>query len=181
MGIDLLLETPVISTGARGGRDGFVRKGVGILTGVVAMIAAQLFMSDLAPALTDGGVDPSVAPMDAFLIIFFAILTVESLLYRLLAHGYKIGGIADRSIGSFLGFVQGVLIVSVVVMMLATQDWPSRQGRRDSRLYRPIANVAPQILDATSGLIPDVNQRLEELTKPPSVVPQRPTGTPPRR
>ena len=181
MGIDLLLIMPIIVTSALGFRDGLVRKGVGILTVIIGMIAAQLFTSDLAPTLVDGGVDPSTAPTFAFLMIFFGILIVESLLYRILAHGYKIGGIADRSLGSVLGFFQGVIMVSVVTMVLAAQGWPSRQAKRETRLYRPIANVAPQILDATSNFIPDLNQRLEELTKPSDAAPQRPGDNPPRR
>jgi len=167
MGFDLVLVVPLITLGLLGFRDGMVRKIVGIVTAVVAMYIAQEFRSDagtfLAELLT---FELDVIPTLGFLSVFFGILFIQSLLYRLLTRNYKIGGIADRILGSILGLFQGMLIVSVLLMVFTTADFPSRQTKTDSRLYKPIVNIAPQIMDFLSTMGPEARGRIDELTKP---------------
>lgn len=166
MGLDLLIVTPIIIFTLLGFRDGIVRKIVGVIMTILALIAAKLFMADTGRIFVeDFGADPVDAPTYGFLFVFFIILLMQSLLYRLLARGYRIGGITDRILGSVIGFVQGVLIVSSFLVPLTLQDFPSQRTRNDSRLYKPVVNIAPRILDAAEAM---ASERIEELTKPVS-------------
>jgi len=179
MVLDLLIIFIVLTLTALGLKDGMMKKGVALIVTLIAIVVAHLTMDDMATAYVDEfDIDRSTAVFYGYFTVFFGLILLQSLIFRLTAHDYRIGGIADRVVGSFLGFVQGLFIVSVVFMMLVPQDIPSRRYRIDSRLYGTIVNIAPQFLDFTLTTVPqtgeeikqEAGQRINEYTKPEEVV-----------
>lgn len=175
MVIDLLIIFPVVSLTALGFKDGMVKKGTALLVTFVAMIVAQAVLDDVATFFAgEFDLERPDAVLYGYFAVFFGMIFLQSLIYRLAASDYKIGGIADRTVGAVLGFFQGMLIMSVVFMMLALQQFPSRTYRIDSRLYKPVANLAPQLLDFTLNTVPEAaeevkdkgKERLDEFGKP---------------
>jgi len=180
--IDLMIIFPVITLCVLGFRDGIVKKGIALLVTFSAMIIAQLLMSDMAEFyVMEFDLERAEAIIYAFYSIFFGLIFLQSLMYRLAASDYKIGGIADRFVGSGLGLLQGLLIMSVIFMMLALTGFPSRQYRNDSRLYKSVVNIAPQLLDFTLEVVPETTEelkletkeRLDEFTKPDTPAPSQ--------
>ncbi|MEX2117128.1 MAG: CvpA family protein [Bacteroidota bacterium] len=178
--IDLMIIFPVITLCVLGFRDGIVKKGIALLVTFAALISAQLLMSDVADFYVEEfDLERGEAVIYGFYSVFFGLIFLQSLIYRLTASEYKIGGIADRFVGSGLGLLQGLLIMSVIFMMLALRGFPSRQYRVDSRLYKPILNIAPQVLDFTLETVPEATEdlrgetkeRLDEFTKPDTPAP----------
>jgi len=100
------------------------------------------------------------------LIIFLGLLIVQGFLYRIITGSYKIGGIADRIGGIILGFIEGVLFVSSLLFIFAMTDFPDRQNKHDSQFYKSVVNIAPQILDMTSTIGPDVVNKLKDVGSP---------------
>ncbi len=173
--LDLLLGTPIIIFTLLGLRDGIVRKSVAVVCLLAALILGQLYMHEAGQFLVENaGVNPSDGPMMGYFAIVLFIMLAQSLVYRLAAGGYKLGGFADRIGGSVLGFVEGVLLMSTLLLIFAMSGSPSRDTSRDSRFYRPIVNIAPQILDFSSTLGPETMSKLKELTTPEE---QRARGT----
>lgn len=169
MTLDFLFLLPLIVFAALGFRDGMTRKLVAIGCVIGAMFAAQYFQQDLAKVLRrELSVDPADATPQAYYIIFLGIILIQSLLYRLLTKAYKIGGIADRIIGSALGLFEGMLILSVILVMFSLQGMPSRKLARDSRLYTLLVGIAPRITDIAATAVPDVQKSLKEMTSPES-------------
>jgi uncharacterized membrane protein required for colicin V production len=165
--LDLLLIAPLILYTLLGLRDGLVRKLVSIGAIVVALFLAQAFMHDAGEWMVDNiGTSPSNAPTLGFLSIFCCITLFVSTIYRLTSGNYKIGGVPDKVLGAILGFVQGALLASSLLLILAFQGFPSRATIRDSRLYKPIVNIAPQILDLGAEIGPGAMKNIENLTKP---------------
>jgi uncharacterized membrane protein required for colicin V production len=182
--IDLMIIFPVIALCVLGFRDGIVKKGIALLVTFSAMIIAQLLMSDTAEFyMSEFDLERSEAVIYAFYSVFFGLIFLQSLMYRLAASDYKIGGIADRFVGSGLGLLQGLLIMSVIFMMLSLNGFPSRQYRNDSRLYKSVVNIAPQLLDFTLETVPEATEelkgqtkeRLDEFTKPDKPAPTQAT------
>jgi uncharacterized membrane protein required for colicin V production len=148
-------------------RDGLVKKLVGIAAIVLALYLGQAFMRDVGNFMVQNlGTAPSNAPSMGFLGIFLAVTLVTSIVYRVVSGNFKIGGIADRILGAVLGLVQGALIASCLLFFMALQGSPSRQTARDSRLYKPLANIAPQILDLGAELGPEAAKHIDSLTRP---------------
>ena len=173
--IDLMIIFPVIALCVLGFRDGIVKKGIALVVTFMALVAAQLLMSDMAEFyVSEFDSERADAVVLGFYTVFFGLILLQSLVFRLAAGGYKIGGLADRFVGSSLGLLQGILIMSVVFMMLSLVGFPSRQYRIDSRLYKSVINIAPQLLDFTLEVVPEktaeikgeTKERLDEFTKP---------------
>lgn len=165
--LDLILFCPLILYTLLGLRDGLVRKLVSIGAIILALFLSQAYMHDMGEFLiADLGTSPGNAPTLGFLIIFIFITLIVSVIYKVTSDNFKIGGVADKVLGAILGFVQGALLASCFLLFLAFKGMPSRETIRDSRLYKPIVNLAPQILDLGSELGPGAVKNLENLTKP---------------
>lgn len=165
--LDLFLLTPLILFTLMGFRDGIVRKLVGIGAIILGLFMAQGFMHDLTEFLAStAGSTQEGSPELSFAIIFFSIILAVSLIYRLTSGNYKIGGIADRILGAVLGCIQGALLASSILLIMAFEGSPSRRTIEDSRMYKPLVNLAPQILDLGAEVGPGAVKNLQDLTKP---------------
>jgi membrane protein required for colicin V production len=164
---DIALGIPLALSVLLGLRDGIVRKLVGIFAIIIALFVGQLFMRDAAVFLMEKlSIPRSEGPSAGFFAIFMCVTLGISLIYRLLSGNYKIGGLADKILGAMFGAVQGALFVSSLLLILAMQGIPSRESAKGSRLYKHVVNLAPQILDFGSSILPQTQQHLEELTNP---------------
>ncbi len=165
--LDLFLICPIILYSLFGLRDGLVKKLVGIAAIVLGLFLGQAYMHDAGEFMVQNmGMAQSSAPSMGFLGIFLGITLITSIVYRLASGNYKIGGIADRILGSVLGCVQGALIASSLLFYMAMQGSPSRRTAEESRLYKPLVNLAPQILDLGSEVGPETVKHIEDLTRP---------------
>jgi membrane protein required for colicin V production len=164
MFVDFAIVLPIIFGGLLGFRDGTVRKIVSILVTFGAMFVAKLFMNDAGNVLVEQlNTDRGWAPLHAYLIIFFCILALQSLLYRVITGNYKIGGLADRITGSVLGAIHTALVVSVVLAVFEIKGFPSERTVRESRAYAPVRNVASAILNLVTQTVPQVSDTIEKL------------------
>lgn len=164
MVLDLFIGIPVIVAVLLGFRDGLVRKLVAIVMILLGMYIAQITRQDVGEMLLETGIaSPENAPIRAFLIVFFGICVIQSFLYRLLTNNYKLGGFADKVAGAALGFVQGILFMSVILMALAPTGFPSRYFTRDSQFYKSVVNVAPQLLDCVNLLSEEAKASIQKL------------------
>jgi uncharacterized membrane protein required for colicin V production len=161
--LDILIIIPLILYIALGLRDGVVRKLVAIAVLIVGLFLGQILMQPLGQFLAARRiVNPFYAPMYGFLFIFLGLFIVQSFLYRLIAKNYKIGGVADRIGGTVLGFIEGTIFVSSMLVILALSGFPDRETSRDTRFYKAVVNIAPQILDITSIFSTDQSAKTKE-------------------
>ena len=168
--LDILIFVPILMCILFGVRDGIVRKLVAIIVLIAGLILGQIYMRDVGNLIVGrGGISHEDAPMDGFLIIFLGLLIIQGFLYRILTKSYKIGGIADRIGGIVLGFIEGVLFVSSLLFIFAMADFPDRTNKHDSEFYKSVVNIAPQILDMTSTVGPDVLNKLKDVGSPGSI------------
>jgi uncharacterized membrane protein required for colicin V production len=167
--VDILIFIPTLMCILFGVRDGIVRKIVAIVVLIAGLILAQLYMHDVGKYLAEhAGASEENASTYGFLCIFLGLFLVQGFLYRIIAKNYKIGGIADRIGGIVLGFLEGVLFVSSLLFIFAMSGFPDNQNKRDSQFYKSVVNIAPQILDLTSAVGPDVIDKLKDMGSPES-------------
>lgn len=167
--LDIFIFVPVLFFIILGARDGIVRKLVASVVLIAGLILGHIFMRDVGNFLVGrAGISHEDAPMYGFLTIFFGLFIVQSLLYKLLTESYKIGGIADRIGGIVFGFIEGALFVSSLLFILAMSGFPDRETSRDTRFYKTFVNIAPQILDFTTSVGPDVLEKFKEVGTPAS-------------
>jgi membrane protein required for colicin V production len=163
--LDILIFIPILMCILFGLRDGTVRKLVAIAILIAGLILGQLYMHDVGNLLAGhGGKNQEGSPITGFLFIFLGLLILQGFLYRILAKNYKIGGFVDRIGGIVLGFIEGVLFVSSLLLIFATSEFPDKNNKRDSQFYKSVVNIAPQILDMTSTVGPEVLDKIKDAT-----------------
>ena len=165
--LDFLIVPPIILTSLLGLRDGVVRKVASIAGTVGALFLGQVFMHQAGVFFIENlGTEQSSAPIHGFLSIFFLILLSQSLIYHLVAKDYKIGGVLDRVAGAVLGFFQGVLFMSCLLWIYSLEGIPSAKTARQSEFYKPVVNVAPQVLDMFTNVSAETEEFLKERATP---------------
>jgi membrane protein required for colicin V production len=167
MFIDMVLVVPIVFGGMLGFRDGAVRKFVAIIAAIGALFLAHALTPDLGKLLIENlNVDPAWAPIHAYLIIFLSLVTLVSLLYKVLTDNYKIGGLADRVAGTFFGMLHTAFVLSVILMMFSLKGIPSKSASSESRSYKSILGIAPQMIDMLTTQLPEVKDALHSVTRP---------------
>lgn len=150
----------------RGTRSGFLQQAAGI----VGLIGGFLLAAHLMPAggayLSDAwGVDPTAAPLLAFILIF--LLLVLLVLTAARFFDYLVGvlhiGLVDRALGGLLGALQAILLLSVLFWFSGQFDWPSQQTRTRSALIEPIEVFAGEAWDWTRRVWPEIEEFYDQV------------------
>lgn len=68
----------------------------------------------------------------------------------------------DKTAGALFGFIQGVIIASVLLFNLSYIDIPVKSTRESSLLYNRVLNVAPMIFDKVISFSPELKKIYEE-------------------
>jgi len=153
--LDILIFIPMLIFICLGFRDGIVRKVVAIITLIICLFLGHFYAQQVGQFLVKSNiVAPADSHMYGFLTVFIGIFLLQSLLYRLITKNYKIGGIADKIVGVFLGFVEGAIFISSMLYILKFGGFPDRETARDTRFYKAFVNIAPQILDIPEAINP---------------------------
>jgi len=165
--LDFLIVPPIIVTTLLGLRDGIVRKLVAIVASIAGLFLGQVYMHQAATFFVENlETEQSSAPVYGFITIYLLVISIVSLGYHLVAKNYKIGGVLDRIAGSALGLFQGVLFMSCLLWIFSLQGVPSKKTAKQSELYKPVVNVAPQILDLFTSVGSETEEFLKERATP---------------
>jgi uncharacterized membrane protein required for colicin V production len=98
----------------------------------------------------------------AFYLTFMLITGAEYVLVKRYAQstdlkiGMRLGGI-------FLGILQGAMVISLVLILLAVVDIPSDKNRNDSVTYESFFHLTPKVFDYTASWLPATKTFLEEM------------------
>jgi membrane protein required for colicin V production len=123
-----------------------------------ALILSGLFAQQLAQWLP-AAISPLLRVVIAYLVIFLGALLLSGLAGVLLAKLFRAAGLGftDRAVGALFGFVRGVLIVFVAVMLAGLTSLPRALFWREAALSGPIETA---VLAARPALPNDLAQRI---------------------
>lgn len=162
---DVLILVGILVFVILGIRDGFLRKIFGLLGFFAGLILGTKFMGSLSGVLQstiDLSDEGSLAL--SFFLIFMAVMIVVNLFYRWFGQS---GGDAlkvwSRLGGALLGILQGLVAVSLVLVMFNLFDVPSEATRQGSILYNDVYRIAPEIFDYTSRFLPSSKKFFDEM------------------
>lgn len=117
---DLLLAIVIVMSVVSGLRSGFARVVIGLIATVAGLLLGfwcyRIMGAKLAPFVST----VALADILGFLIIFFGILLVGSLLAALLSRIFRWIGLSwfDHFLGGAAGFVRGILVVAALAAIL---------------------------------------------------------------
>lgn len=100
---------------------GFVREVLSLITWVIAFIVAFMFSGRVADAFASAIHTPSLRLAIGFAILFLVTLILGGLLSFLISTLVVKTGLSgtDRTLGMVFGFVRGVLVIAVVLLLVS--------------------------------------------------------------
>jgi membrane protein required for colicin V production len=157
--LDILIALIVTLPTFFGFRKGFLRKLLGIAGIILGFILAVKFYDSAASLLsTFIKGNPVFVNVLGFLLIIAILYGLAIWLARFMANMNSGTTLVDKILGTVVGFIQGVIVASVLLFNLSLADMPSRETRESSMLYSTVYKVAPAIFDKVIDLFPGLQE-----------------------
>jgi membrane protein required for colicin V production len=123
---------------------GLVRELLALASWVVAFVAAQSYVTAVAPLLPEAIPGSSLRFLVAFLILFLVVLLAMTLLASAVSKLVKHAGLGavDRTLGAVFGMVRGLAIVMLAVLLAGMTALPKQPEWRNAVLSPPLEALA---------------------------------------
>jgi membrane protein required for colicin V production len=153
--LDILIALIITIPAFFGFRKGFVRKLMGIAGIIVGFILAVKFYNPIASLLSNIITENSVfVSVLSFLIIIAIVYAASVWLARFIANLNSGVSMLDKIFGSITGFLQGLIIASVLCYNLSIADIPSKKTQDSSLFYNRVIHIAPIIFNKIISYFP---------------------------
>ena len=106
---------------------GFVKEALSLAGWLVALWVAMTFSSGMAELFGSSIKDPTLRLLAAFVTLFVLSLVVGAIVNFFATQLVQRTGMTgvDRTIGSVFGFLRGILLVTIIVMLLGLTTLPN--------------------------------------------------------
>lgn len=146
--------------------EGLIKKIFGLIVLIVAFYAALHTHQIISEWLEVRFSWPALfATILAFLSVFLFVLISGNVLYRVVGKKNELYQSWDRLGGGVFGFLEGAIIVSLVLHLLSLVDFPSEDVIERSVLYSFVYSLAPLIFEALYIFIPQIRDFFEIFTR----------------
>lgn len=151
--IDVLVLLGVIFFALLGVRDGFFKKVYGVLGFWIGLIVATMCMYPVGAAFAEWfELTREMSHIIAFCSLFLIFVVLENVLFRLVGKpGHDKLNVWTRMGGAFIGIIQGLLAMSLLLIMFSIVRLPLDRIRDASNFYKAVFHIAPQAFDMTTG------------------------------
>ena len=132
---------------------GFVMEAISLVSWILALWVAVIFFQDLAELMKDWIVTASIRNVAAFAALFVGTALVGGLVNFLAGQLVAKTGLTatDRALGMVFGFVRGVVIVAVLVLLAGLTALPQDPWWREALLLGHFQDMALWL----SSFLPD--------------------------
>lgn len=161
--LDLVIIILVTLSTFFGFRKGFLRKVLGIAGLVLGFILAVRFyepVSNLLLTLIDA--NESLMRIIGFLVIIAIVFFLAVWVARFMANINPSLSRLDKITGAVLGFGEGLLITSILLVNLSFINYPDIKIRETSVLYSRVYYIAPLVFDKIISYSPSLKDMYQE-------------------
>ena len=150
--IDYFIIIVVLIGFLLGFKDGLIRKIIGLI-GLIAGIALAFEFSDklgaiLTPFFNN---DSYLANIISGILIFLVVILIASIVKRIVHPLDKVNRFLNQFIGGLIGSAQIVLFLSGFMLFLDIFNFPAKDVKENSLLYKPVHNIIPAAFDLVIG------------------------------
>jgi membrane protein required for colicin V production len=161
--LDLIIVFLITIPTFFGFRKGFLRKVLGIAGIILGFILAVRFYNPIAGFLHGiFSVNELVIQVISFLLIIGVVYGLSVWVSRFMAGMNSGTSLIDKIAGTIFGFLQGLIIASVLLVNLSYIGLPGSETRNNSILYSRVYKVAPAIFDKIISYSPSLAQIYRE-------------------
>lgn len=149
--LDILIILGILFFMVLGFRDGFFKKIYGIIGFFAGFFVAAKFMYVVGQSFSDVlGLSKEFSHILAFCVVFLIFIVLENLFYRWFGTpGSEHQRFWSRVGGAVIGFFQGLIGMSMLLVMFSIVQLPSDATRNESTLYKMVYHFAPKAYDMT--------------------------------
>jgi len=161
--LDVLIIAGVIIGFILGFKDGFIRKLIGIVGFVLAVVAAVFFAGKLGLLIESVfRIEYYLAEIIGGLIIFFSIITVFVFLKRVVHPFDKVNNLINQLVGGVVGSIQILYFLSAIFIIVNVFDLPEKDTRQKSMFYEYTHAVIPLTIQYLSYYTPQPRKLIED-------------------
>ncbi|MCC6865442.1 MAG: CvpA family protein [Ignavibacteria bacterium] len=165
--LDIVLVLLITLPTFFGYRKGFLRKLLGIAGIILGFILAVKFyvaVSGLIGKIVSE--NSAIVSVISFLLIVALIYGASIWLARFIANINSGTSLIDKILGTITGFLQGLLVASVLLYNLSIANIPSQITRDNSLLYPTVIKIAPAVFDKIIEFFPGLSELYKEYISP---------------
>lgn len=154
-----------------GYRTGIIQKVFSIAGVILALILAVKFMDVGAKILVfitgikGGGLRGSLTHILSFLMILEIVIATTKISYYLLTTARKRLSRVQRGLGSVAGLFEGVVLLSVFLVLLNVVSFPTEYQKERSVLHKRVLHFAPRLFDEIVLIFPQSKGFYDELSE----------------
>lgn len=161
--IDIIIVVAIAIGFLLGFKDGFVRKIVGIIGFIAAVIIAIFFSSYVGKIIESlFGIEYYLAEIMAGLLLFVAIMIVTTILKRVIHPFDKVNNLINQLLGGFFGIIQLLFFISALFLLLNIFDFPDKKTQQSSMLYKYAYGVIPTSIDFLKDYTPSTEDIIKD-------------------
>ncbi len=131
----------------RGFRKGFITRVLGLVGVIFGIWLGVKHNLKVAQILKDIGISAEFSTYLAMFIIFVVCILTATLLAKLLRNVSIFVELIDNLLGAILGFLEGLLIIGILLIFFGSLNFPSEKVRDSSKFYRPVVKATVGIYD----------------------------------
>lgn len=146
-----------------GFKDGFVRKLIGIIGFITAVVIAILFSTFVGRLIESTfGIEFYLAEIMAGLLLFIAIMIVTTILKRVIHPFDKVNNLINQMVGGFVGIIQLLFFISAIFLLLNIFDFPDKKTQNSSLLYKYAYAFIPSSIDFLKDYTPSTEDVIKD-------------------
>lgn len=166
---DVLLALVILGSAVSGLRTGFARVVVGLIATICGFLAGFWCYGTLAAIISPWIQNRRIANLVSFLVIFFAILLLGSIIGAFLARLFRWIGLSwfDHLLGAAAGAVRGALVAVVLAdVIVAFSPWKTPTFLQNSRLMPYASSISGFMAELAPRELKDaLNEQMQNLKK----------------
>lgn len=161
--IDIIILAAIALGFILGFKDGFVRKLIGIIGFVTAIILAVILSNSVGSFIESVfGIEYYLAEIMGWLVVFTAIMIVTTILKRVIHPFDKVNNLINQLVGGFIGVIQLLFFISAILLLLNIFDFPDKKTQESSTLYKYAYGVIPASINLFKNYTPNTENVIKE-------------------
>jgi membrane protein required for colicin V production len=161
--LDILIIAGVIIGFILGFKDGFIRKLVGLIGFVLAVVSAVFFAGKLGVLIESVfRIEYYLAEIFGGILIFITVITIFVFLKRVVHPFDKVNNLINQIVGGIVGAIQILFFLSAIFIILNIFDLPDNKTKKESLFYDSTHNVIPLTIQYISYYTPEPRKLIED-------------------
>lgn len=161
--LDVLIIASVVVGFILGFKDGFIRKMVGLVGFILAIVASVFFAGKLGKLIESlFGIEYYLAEIIGGILIFILITAIFMILKRVVHPFDKVNNLINQIVGGVVGAIQILYFLSAIFIIINVFNLPDKKTRDESIFYKLNYQVIPLTIQYISNYTPQPRKLIEE-------------------